>query len=136
VLVAASLASRAVADDEVSLHDLAARGDEARLARALTTGSPVDQRAASSHAAPRGRAGGAPLRRHGARRAPCESERARRPAADAAACGGGRYRTRRRALQDREDADREGRRPEGADTAEKQPVDYARTPEFKEALAP
>ena len=43
-LVGVSLASRAFAADDQSLHELAARGDEARLARAIAAGAAVDAR--------------------------------------------------------------------------------------------
>ena len=137
MLVAASLASRALAGDDVSLHELAARGDEARLARALTTGSPVDQRDSRGRtplhfAAREGHLFAAMvLVGHGAD--PNARDLQKQTPLHAAALGtereGERFQVAKMLIAkgaDRKAVDAEGKRP----------VDYTRTREFKDALAP
>ena len=137
-LVAVSLASRhALAEDDSSLHELAARGDEARLARAIAMGAPVDERDPQGRtplhvAAREGRLFAAmvlvghhadPNARDGRRQTPLHA------AAEGTQREGERFQIVKMLLA-------KGADPKLRDSAEKRPVDYARTPEFKEALAP
>ena len=137
-LVAVSLASRhALAVDGPSLHELAARGDEARLARAIAMGAPVDERDAQGRtplhlAAREGRLFAAmvlvghhadPNARDSRRQTPLHA------AAEGTEREGERFQVVKMLLA-------KGADPKLRDSAEKRPVDYARTPEFKEVLAP
>ncbi len=134
--VAASLTSRAFADDE-SIHGLARRGDEARLARAIATGTPVDERDAQGrtplHVAAREGRLFAAMVLVGHRADPNARDERRQTPLHAAAEGtereGERFQVVKMLIA--KGADRKAR-----DAAEKRPVDYATTPEFKEALAP
>jgi len=131
------LASPALADDDADLHDLAARGDEARLARAIATGSPVDERDSQGRtplhvAAREGRLFVAMVlvghhadvnARDDQRRTPLHM------AAQGTEREGERFQVLKLLLA-------KGADPKLRDAAEKRPVDYAHTPEFKEALAP
>jgi ankyrin repeat protein len=137
-LVAVSLASRhALAEDGPSLHELAARGDEGRLARAIAMGAPVDERDAQGRtplhvAAREGHLFAAmvlvghhadPNARDGRRQTPLHA------AAEGTEREGERFQIVKMLLA-------KGADPKLRDSAEKRPVDYARTPEFKDVLAP
>jgi ankyrin repeat protein len=136
-LAAVSLATRALAEDGPSLHELAARGDEARLARAISMGAPVDERDAQGrtplHVAAREGHLFAAMVLVGHRADPNARDDRRQTPLHAAAEGtereGERFQIVKLLIA--KGADRKLR-----DVAEKRPVDYARMPEFKEALAP
>ena len=136
--VAMSLAGRHVlADDDSSLHDLAARGDEARLAKAVANGAPVDERDAQGRtplhvAAREGRLFAAmvlvgnhadPNARDDRRQTPLHA------AAEGTEREGERFQVVKLLIA-------KGADPKLRDNAEKRPVDYAKTPEFKDVLAP
>jgi ankyrin repeat protein len=137
-LVAVSIAGRcALAEEGPSLHELAARGDEARLAKAVAMGAPVDERDAQGHtplhvAAREGHLFAAmvlvghhanPNARDDRRQTPLHA------AAEGTEREGERFQIVKMLIA--KGADRKLR-----DAAEKRPVDYAKTPEFKAALAP
>jgi len=136
-LVAVSLASPALAEDGPSLHELAARGDEARLARAISMGAPVDERDPQGrtplHVAAREGHLFAAMVLVGHHADPNARDDRRQTPLHAAAEGtereGERFQIVKMLIA-------KGADPKLRDTAEKRPIDYARTPPFKEALAP
>jgi ankyrin repeat protein len=133
----AMLATPSLADEEVSLHALAARGDEAGLAHAIAAGNPVDQRDAHGqtalHVAAKEGHLFAAMVLVGHHADPNARDDQRRTPLHAAAQGtereGERFQIVKMLIA-------KGANPKLRDATEKQPVDYARGPEFKAALAP
>ena len=137
-IVAASLVGgRALAEDDQSLHELAARGDEARLSRALAMGAPVDERDGQGrtplHVAAREGHLFAAMVLVGHHADPNARDDRRQTPLHAAAQGtereGERFQIVKMLIA-------KGADPTLRDVAEKRPVDYAKTPEMKDALAP
>ena len=136
-LLAVSLATSALAEEGPSLHELAARGDEARLARAISMGAPVDERDAQGrtplHVAAREGHLFAAMVLIGNRADPNARDDRRQTPLHAAAEGtereGERFQVVKMLLA-------KGADPKLRDAADKRPVDYAKTPEFKDVLTP
>jgi ankyrin repeat protein len=137
-LVAVSIAGRcALAEGGPTLHELAARGDEARLARAIADGASVDERDGQGRtplhvAAREGRLFVAMVLVGHHADLNARDDRRQTPlhaAAQGTEREGERFQIVKMLIA-------KGADPRLRDASEKQPVDYAKTPEFKDALAP
>jgi len=119
------------------LHELAARGDEARLSRAIAMGAPVDERDSQGrtplHVAAREGHLFAAMVLVGHHADPNARDDRRQTPLHAAAQGtereGERFQIVKMLIA-------KGGDPSLRDVAEKRAVDYAKTPEFKDVLAP